>query len=94
MIQQSLVVYLICVVLAGERGKGGRGGRERERGVMEGGGRERREGEGEGERGKGGRGGRGGRGKALLFTLLRYLGGLRLLQATCKKFYEYCSSNG
>ncbi|XP_011404331.1 PREDICTED: glucuronokinase 1-like [Amphimedon queenslandica] len=23
-----------------------------------------------------------------------YLGGLRLLQATCKKFYEYCSSNG
>ena len=23
MIQQSLVVYLICVVLAGERGKGG-----------------------------------------------------------------------
>lgn len=23
-----------------------------------------------------------------------YLGGLRLLQATCKKFYEYCSLNG
>ena len=37
MIQQSLVVYLICVVLAGERGKGGREG-----GVREG---ERREGE-------------------------------------------------
>ena len=52
-----------------------------------------REGGREGERGKGG-GEEGGRGKALFFTLLRYLGGLRLLQATCKKFYEYCSSNG
>lgn len=23
-----------------------------------------------------------------------YLGGLRLLQATCKKFYQYCSKHG
>ena len=23
-----------------------------------------------------------------------YLGGLRLLQATCKKFYEYCAKKG
>lgn len=23
-----------------------------------------------------------------------YLGGLRLLQATCKKFYQYCSDKG
>lgn len=24
----------------------------------------------------------------------RYLGGLRLLQATCKKFYQYCAAHG
>lgn len=24
----------------------------------------------------------------------RYLGGLRLLQATCKKFYQFCSKQG
>ena len=24
----------------------------------------------------------------------RYLGGLRLLQATCKKFYQYCAEHG
>ena len=26
--------------------------------------------------------------------LSRYLGGLRLLQATCKRFYQYCSEHG
>ena len=36
MIQQSLVVYLICVVLAGERGKGGREVGREEGGVREG----------------------------------------------------------
>lgn len=28
------------------------------------------------------------------FLSCRYLGGLRLLQATCKKFYQFCSSQG
>lgn len=34
---------------------------------------------------------------ALMYCLLpfkRYLGGLRLLQATCKKFYQFCSKQG
>lgn len=30
----------------------------------------------------------------LMFPLARYLGGLRLLQATCKKFYQFCSNQG
>ena len=29
-----------------------------------------------------------------LIQLCRYLGGLRLLQATCKKFYHYCVDHG
>ena len=27
-------------------------------------------------------------------TIHSYLGGLRLLQSTCKKFYQYCSEHG
>lgn len=30
----------------------------------------------------------------LLVVRCRYLGGLRLLQATCKKFYQFCSKQG
>lgn len=30
----------------------------------------------------------------LVASPCRYLGGLRLLQATCKKFYQFCSNQG
>lgn len=29
-----------------------------------------------------------------IYCFLSYLGGLRLLQATCKKFYQYCAQHG
>ena len=31
---------------------------------------------------------------SLSIPLHSYLGGLRLLQATCKKFYQYCAEHG
>ena len=30
----------------------------------------------------------------IMMSVFRYLGGLRLLQAVCKKFYQYCSEKG